>query len=67
MLQTVCFPIENVVLGIQQLRKMYTEIIENGCQGKLCNQIGKLYLNDGKMGATIDTKLKQKLKKAWRN
>ena len=35
MLQTVCFPIENVVLGIQQLRNMYTEIIENGCQGKL--------------------------------
>ena len=28
MLQTVCFSIENVVLGIQQLRKMFTEIIK---------------------------------------
>ncbi len=43
MLQTVCFPRENVVLGIQQLKNMYTEIIENGCQGKLGKQIGKLY------------------------
>ena len=43
MLQTVCFPIENVVLGIQQLRKLFTEIIENGCQGKVCKQIGKLH------------------------
>ena len=59
MLQTVCFPIERVVLGIQQLRKMYTEIIENGCQGKVCKQIGKLHENDGKMGARIDAKLKR--------
>ena len=37
-LQTVCFPIENVVLGIQELRKVRQTIMENQCLKKACKK-----------------------------
>ena len=38
MLQTVCFPIENVVLGIQQLRKVHQRWAQNPCLKKACKK-----------------------------
>ena len=37
-LQTVCFPIENVVLGIQELRKVRQKLMENQCLKKTCKK-----------------------------
>ena len=38
MLQTVCFPIENVVLGIQELRKVRQKLMENQYLKKACKK-----------------------------
>ena len=37
-LQTVCFPIENVVLGIQELRKVRQKLMENQYLKKACKK-----------------------------
>ena len=37
-LQTVCFPIENVVLGIEQLRKVHQKLMQNPCLKKACKK-----------------------------
>ena len=37
-LQTVCFPIENVFLGIQQLRKVHQKSMQNPCLKKACKK-----------------------------
>ena len=38
MLQTVCFPIETVVLGIQQLRKVHQQWMQNPCLKEACKK-----------------------------
>ena len=38
MLQTVCFPIEDVVLGIQQFRKVHQKWMQNPCLKKACKK-----------------------------
>ena len=38
MLQTACFPIENVVMGIQQLRKVHQKCMQKLCLKKACKK-----------------------------